>query len=152
MIGVLPMIGEKSGVISHSPAHCRITLTSPRQGNRSSSPVLNPSAKSNVDRIEINSYGSSDAPATSSPREDWLTYKCRLADTTILFSHGFKGSVTKACNGWITNGVRSPTISVREVVQPATADSSLRVLTNPLSVCTPAISPSRTSMPVTAVF
>ena len=34
------------------------------------------SAKSSVERVECSSYGSSEAPMTSSPRALWLTYTC----------------------------------------------------------------------------
>ena len=77
---------------------------------------------------------------------------CRLAETMMWFSHGLSGSVTNACNGWITSGVRNPTICVTCVVQPATAERTRRVLTKPRSVWTPRTAPSRTSMPVTRVF
>src|SRR5580704_8502832 len=54
-IGVTPMMGAKSGVMSASPAHCRFTFASERKGNISSTCALNPSAKSSVERVLCNS-------------------------------------------------------------------------------------------------
>ena len=49
---------------------------------------------------------------TSSPRDDWLTYRCRLDDTMTVSSHGFNGSETQAWSGCTTSGVRTLTISM----------------------------------------
>jgi hypothetical protein len=62
------MIGAKSGVMSAMPAHWRLILTSDRNGNSSSMWAARDSVKSSVERVECSSYGSSDAPITSSPR------------------------------------------------------------------------------------
>ena len=54
--------------------------------------AASPSAKSSVERVECSSYGSSEAPMTSSPRAHWLTYTCRLPETMIGSSQGLSGS------------------------------------------------------------
>src|SRR5918998_717936 len=104
------MIGAKSGVMSHNPAHTRSIFTFDRNGKRSSMWPESPSANSSVERIEFSSYGSVDPPITSSPREDWLTYTCRLPETMILSRKGFSGSVTHARNGPTVSGVDDPVV------------------------------------------
>ena len=51
----------------------------------------------------------------------------------------------------LSRRVGALSLAVMDVVQPATAEITLRVLINPRSVCTPATAPSRISMSVTAV-
>src|ERR1700748_3673177 len=104
------MIGAKSGVMSAMPAHCRLTVTSDRNGNISNMCAASDSAKSRVERVECNSYGSSEAPMTNSPRALWLTYTWRDAETTIGSSQRLIGSDTNAWKGGVEVGGRRPTM------------------------------------------
>ena len=66
------MIGEKSGVMSHRPAHCLSSRTLVRAGMSSSTCPARPSMNSSEPRIEYEVNGSTLAPNTSSPRSVWL--------------------------------------------------------------------------------
>ena len=54
-MGVLPMIGAKSGVMSAMPAHWRLMFACERNGNMSNMWSASPSTKSSVERVECNS-------------------------------------------------------------------------------------------------
>ena len=69
----------------------------------------------------------------------------------MTWRNGFKGSVTKACSGWVTIGTCTPAIRAISLVQPAVAETTTLVETSPPVVRTPVTRPSSTSIPVTSV-
>ena len=68
-----PMIGAKSGVMSHSPAHWRSTRIFDSDGISCRTCPARSSMNSSDPRMEYEAYGSTLAPKTSSPRSVWLT-------------------------------------------------------------------------------
>ncbi len=68
-------------------------------GISSSTWPANSSVNSNEPRMEYEPKGSTLAPKTSSPRSVWLTYTCKVPETTTAPRKCLTGSVTAACSG-----------------------------------------------------
>ena len=64
---------------------------------------------------------------------------------------GFTGSLTSACRGKLSSGMRTPAIAMTRLVDPAATTPTRRARTGPRSVSTPLTAPSAPQvMPVTA--
>ena len=113
------MTGEKSGVMSHRPAHWRSTRSLESEGISSSTWPASSSQNASEPRIEYEATESVLAPNTSSPRSVWLTYTCSVPETTTVLRNGLTGSVTAASSGCVMIGSVTPAIAEISDDQPA---------------------------------
>ena len=145
------MMGPKSGVMSHNPAHCRSMRMFAIDGISSRTWLANPVANSSDPRVEYEANGSTLAPNTSSPRAVWLTYVWRLPDTTTGWRNFFTGSVTAAWSGRVVIGSLTPAMAAIRDAQPAVQLMIVGVEISPRLVLADRTRPSSTWMPVSSV-